>query len=126
MNVSKKLWLDCLMILNGVTRKYLRIDNRNTIISEDEIEYIKRDGMKLVFHTTYRDYELYSSFAKIQSKLPDNFVRCHKSFIVNINNITELDLTSNIVYFSKNSSCDIGPKYKNNFLEVFEAHGNIE
>ena len=81
--------------------------------------------MKLVFHTNSRDYEIYSSFSKIQDKLPDNFVRCHKSFIANIDNITKVESTNNMVYFS-NSSCDIGPKYKNNFLEVINKRGNFK
>ena len=32
--------------INGMPKKYLRIDNKNTLIDESEIEYIKRDGMK--------------------------------------------------------------------------------
>ena len=112
--------------LNGEPRKYIKLDNRNTIINEDEIEYIKRDGMKIVFHTESRDYELYSSFAKLKGTLPGNFVRCHKSFIANINNISKVEPVSNLVYFGKNSTCDIGPKYKNNFMEVIKNYGNIK
>ena len=73
--------------------------------------------MKLIFHTKNRDYETYSSFNKIQSSLPDNFVRCHKSYIANINKITDIDANSTIM-FSNNNSCMIGPKYKNSFMEV--------
>ena len=112
--------------LNGEPRKYIKLDNKNTIINEDEIEYIKRDGMKIVFHTESRDYELYSSFAKLKGTLPENFVRCHKSFIANINNISKVEPVSNLVYFGKNSTCDIGPKYKNNFMEVIKNYGNIK
>ena len=48
--------------------------------------------MKLVFHTECNDYEVYSSFNKIQDYLPSNFVRCHKSYIANINKIKILNL----------------------------------
>ena len=102
--------------VSELKKKFIRIDNKNTIISEADITYIKKDGMKLIFHTETRDYEIYSSFQKIQNSLPQNFVRCHKSFIANINNI---------VYFNS-SSCDIGPKYKNKFLEVIKNYGNIK
>ena len=79
--------------------------------------FIKRDGMKLVFHTKNRDYETYSSFNKIQDLLPSNFIRAHKSYIVNINNIANLDPVSNLIYFSDNSTCDIGPKFKKDLLK---------
>ena len=58
----------------------------NTVIKQDEINYIKKDGMKLVFCTPHRNYEVYSSFSKIENCLPENFVRCHKSYIINVNN----------------------------------------
>ena len=107
--------------------KFIRLNNRNTIINQDSIKYIKRDGMKLVFYTDNRQYETYSSFAKIQNELPSNFVRCHKSFIANVDRITNIDSSNNIVFFDNNnsSSCFIGPKYKNNLMEVFNNYGNI-
>ena len=111
--------------ISGLTKKFVRIDNKNTIIAEADIKYIKKDGMKLIFHTENREYEIYSSFLKIQDSLPSNFVRCHKSFIVNIDNVTKVESNKNIIYFN-DSSCDIGPKYKNKFLEVINNHGNFD
>ena len=120
---------DCVLRLfddiSELNKKFIRIDNKNTIIAEADITYIKKDGMKLIFHTESRDYEIYSSFLKIQDSLPSNFVRCHKSFIANINNVTKVESNKNIVYFN-NSSCDIGPKYKNKFLEVIKNYGNTK
>ena len=101
-------------------KKYLKIDNKNTIVDQSEIKFIKRDGMKLIFHTVSRDYEIYSSFNKIESSLPKSFVRCHKSFIVNSQNVTNVDPVENRLYLQKNDFCDIGPKYKNEILEVFK------
>ena len=108
-------------------KKYLKIDNKNTIIDESEINYIKRDGMKLVFCTDSRDYEIYSSFNKIQDSLPSNFVRCHKSFIANTNKISNVEPVENKIVFNNNKfSCDIGPKYKKNVMEVMNNYGNIK
>ena len=111
--------------ISGSKKKFLKLDNKNTIINEDDIKYIKKDGMKIIFHTNSRDYEIYSSFNKLQDKLPNNFIRCHKSFIANINNVTKVEPLSNMIYFN-DSSCDIGPKYKNNFLEVINHYGNFK
>ena len=111
--------------VSGVTQKYIRLDNKNTIIAEKEVKYIKKDGMKLIFHTDSRDYEIYSSFLKIKDHLPSNFVQCHKSFIANIDNITKIESSNNMVFFN-DSYCDIGPKFKNKFLEVFKKNGNFK
>lgn len=113
--------------INGTKnkKKYLKLDNKNTFIDENEIQYIKRSGMKLIIHTSTRDYEIYSSFSKLQNNLPKNFIRCHKSFIANINNISKFDSTLNLIHFEK-STCDIGPKYKNEFMKGVEIYGNIK
>ena len=112
--------------INGLPNKYIKIDNKNTLVNEDEIQYIKRDGMKLVFHTDSCDYESYSSFNKIQDQLPNNFIRCHKSYVANINKIVNIEPVSNTIVFDNNSKCDIGPKYKSSFMEVMNNYGNIK
>ena len=109
----------------GTEKKFIKLDNKNTIIAEKEVKFIKKDGMKLIFHTDSRDYEVYSSFLKIKDKLPSNFVQCHKSFIANVDNVTKVESSNNMVYFN-NSSCDIGPKFKNEFLEAINKNGNFE
>lgn len=112
--------------MNGQPRKYIRIDGRNTIVDEAEIQYIKRDGMKLVFHTSSRDYDTYSSFNKFQDKLPENYVRCHKSFIANLEQIRNIEPVTNTITFKNGDTCELGPKYKLDFLEVFKNYGNFE
>ncbi len=111
---------------NSSGKSYIKLDNKNTIINGNEVQYIKRDGMKIIFHTKSRDYEIYSSFAKIQSHLPKNFVRCHKSFIANVNNIEKLEPVSNLIYFKDNDTCDIGPKYKEDFMKGVFSYGCVK
>lgn len=110
----------------GLPKKYIKIDNKNTLVDVNEVQYICRDGMKLIFHTSSRDYDIYSSFNKIRSQLPDSFVRCHKSYMVNTGIIKDVDPVALKVQFDKNSYCYIGPKYKNSFMEVMKRNGIIE
>ena len=109
--------------IRSCNKKFINIDNK-TIINPDEINYIKKDGMKLVFCTNSKNYETYNSFSKIQSLLPDNFVRCHKSYIANTDNILNVNAKKNVINFNNDLSCEIGPKYKNNLMEVFN-YGNF-
>ena len=109
--------------INGLNKRYLKIDNKNTLIDESEIQYIKRDGMKLIFHTSTRDYDTYSSFNKFQDKLPKSYIRCHKSCIANINQIKDVEPVSGTITFKDGNTCDIGPKYKREFMEVLNNNG---
>ena len=99
---------------------FLRLNNKHTIINKDSINFIKRDGMKLVFYTDTRNYEIYSSFKKLENDLPSNFVRCHKSYIANINKISDVRMADNTIAFSSNKGelCYIGPKYKSTLMKL--------
>ncbi len=110
---------------NELSKTYIKLDNKNTIVDESEIQYIKRDGMKLVFHTASRDYDTYSSFNKFQEKLPSTYVRCHKSYIANLAQIKDVEPVSGIITFTDGSTCEIGPKYKREFMEVLKNYGNF-
>ncbi len=112
--------------INGLNKRYLKIDNKNTLVDEAEIQYIKRDGMKLVFHTSSRDYETYSSFNKFQDRLPKNYIRCHKSCIANIGQIKDIEPVSGTITFKSGDTCDIGPKYKKDFMEVLKNYGSFK
>ena len=112
--------------VNGLNKRYLRIDNKNTLVDESEIQYVKRDGMKLVFHTPSRDYDTYSSFNKFQDRLPKTYIRCHKSCIANINQIKDIEPVSGTITFKDGSTCDIGPKYKSEFMEVLKSYGSFK
>ena len=112
--------------VTSVPKRYLKIDNKNTLVDESEVQYIKRDGMKWVFHTNSRDYDTYSSFNKFQDKLPENYIRCHKSYIANINQIKDVEPVSGTITFKSGDTCDIGPKYKSDLMEVLNNYGNIQ
>ncbi len=110
--------------LSNTPKNYIRIDNKQ-YLDENDILYIKRDGMKLVFYAQSGIYTTYNSFNKFKGCLTENFVRCHKSYIVNIKNIINVDMNSNTIFLKENNKCFIGPKYKNNFMEVLK-NGNFK
>ena len=112
--------------VNGIPKKYIKLDSKNTLVDASEVQYIKRDGMKLVFHTSSRDYDTYSSFNKFQDKLPNNYIRCHKSCIANISQIKDVEPVSGTITFRDGNTCEIGPKYKSDLMEVLRNYGNFE
>ena len=109
---------------NHTKKDFIKINNNNTIIRADSVLYIEKDHTKLIFKTQDADYSVYSSFNKIEEKLPSNFKRCHKSYIVNINNIKEIN--NDVIHFVNNSKleCQIGHIYKKNFMEVLNNESN--
>ena len=112
--------------VNSSDKQYIKIDNKNTLVDASEIHYIKRDGMKLIFHASSNDYDTYSSFNKFEERLPKTYIRCHKSYIANITQIKYVEPVSGTITFKDDSTCFIGPKYKKEFMEVLNNYGNFE
>ena len=106
--------------ISGSSRKFIKIDNKGTFIDLNYIQFIEKSGMKLVYHTLHGCFDTYNSFSKIENNLPENFVRCHKSFIANITNIVNISLSDNSIVFKNGDVCYIGPKYKNCFMEMID------
>lgn len=104
--------------ISGSSIKFLKIDSKGTFVDFNDVQFIEKNGMKLIYHTSHGSLETYNSFSKIADKLPDNFVRCHKSFIVNVNNIVHISLSNSSITFKNDEVCYIGPKYKNFLMEV--------
>lgn len=103
--------------LDNFNNHFIKI-NSTTFINQDDVHYIRKDGMKLIFHTKDNEFETYNSFSKIKKNLPHHFVRCHKSFIANVSNISHVEARTNTIFFNNSSKCYIGPRYKEEFMEM--------
>ena len=108
------------------SNNFIKIDSKGTFIDINDVMFIEKDGMKLIYHTFSDNYDTYSSFSKVKHMLPPNFIRCHKSFIANLNNITSVNFSCNKITFKNNLVCYIGPKYKKNFMEVLKNDAIFE
>ena len=112
--------------IKGTTsnKNFIHIDNKDTLIKSDSILFIEKSKNNIIFRTTDSEYCVSSSFSKLMDKLPSNFVRCHKSFIVNTKNISSIK--DDTIYFETENklSCSIGQVYKKNFMEVLNNEFN--
>lgn len=93
---------------------FFKCGNKKEYINTNDIFFIQKQGKKAIFKTSSGDVEINSSFSDILSNLPNNFVRCHKSYIVNLNKISYINSNNTIAFNEKlNGQCYIGPKYEN-------------
>lgn len=59
---------------------------------------------KVILHTTDERLEFYASISEIE-KADERLYRCHKSFVVNPENIEKIDKEQKIVYFDSGKNC---------------------
>lgn len=88
-------------------------DSRLRIIIK-EIIYIESISHDLIIHTIDNDYLSKSeSLKKILLQLPENFVQCHRSYIVNMHKSIQYNATDNSLCINgANERIPVGRKYR--------------
>lgn len=84
-----------------------RIGGRKINVDYDDIFFFETSSNihKVILHAKDRQIEFSSTMKELTSTLGDNFVRCHRSFLVNKNNIKEVDAKKRIIYFTNGETC---------------------
>jgi hypothetical protein len=62
---------------------HIKNGNESVFVSAKELLYVESDSNYCVFQTTTNKYLERRSLASLEEELPQQFVRCHKSFIIN-------------------------------------------
>lgn len=85
--------------------------NKWQSIKASEIIYMEKSVNRTVITTTKGDITCTKTLDKMQDALPNNFARCHRSFIINKDKIISLDRKNKEVYLDKNIICPINDKF---------------
>ena len=80
---------------------------RKISVDYDDILFFETSGNihKVILHAKDRQIEFSSSLKDLTSTLDNNFVRCHRSFLVNKKKIKEIDAKNRIIHFSNGETC---------------------
>ena len=87
----------------------------------DKIVFFESGARKVVIRTISQEIECNLKMESILEAVPDNFVRIHKSYIVNIDYISNIDYPNMTVKFSDGSLAFISRTYKSRLKERFSA-----
>ncbi|MDE6889706.1 MAG: LytTR family DNA-binding domain-containing protein [Eubacterium sp.] len=72
-------------------RRVLFIKSRNLTLDQSEILYIESRAKKAEIHTVRQNLEIYAAMDELEGQLGEEFYRCHRAYIVNMDCITEYD-----------------------------------
>lgn len=71
---------------------FVKFGRSKQYIRANDIIYIEKDKAKATVHTTETSFQIYATVEEIISCLPGYFVRCNKSFIINTNRVSQIDM----------------------------------
>lgn len=87
-------------------------------LNPDEIIFFEKFGHVLVVHTASGKIESSESLESIEKKLDYNmFFRCHKSYIVNLSYISQIDYPKNAIYLKNGETCIVSKRCKKELKE---------
>lgn len=96
------------------THKVYTVDigGRKISIDYDDIFFFETSSNihKVILHAKDRQIEFSATMKELASTLGSNFVRCHRSFLANKNNIKEMDSQKRIIYFTNGETCLISTR----------------
>ena len=87
-----------------------------------DISYLEARDKKIVVHLQKQEFSFYSSLQKLESSLPDYFVRCHRSYIVNFMFVQKADVMNSVFYLDKKTVIPISQKYKAKLVKIFQRN----
>ena len=85
----------------------VRFGGRKISVDYNDIFFFETSGNihKVILHGKDRQIEFSGTIKELADTLDDNFVRCHRSFLVNKNNIKEVDVKKRMVHFTNGETC---------------------
>ncbi len=85
----------------------LEAGGRKISVDYDDILFFETSSHihKIILHGKDRQIEFSGAMKDLADTLDSRFARCHRSFLVNKNNIKEVDVKNRIIYFPNGESC---------------------
>lgn len=99
----------------------VRLGNKNYIVNYQDILYIETFNNNIMLHIRNREnITIYSSLKEYSENLPPNFLRCHKSYMVNMNHIHSYEPHKFVL--SSGDNIPIPPKKYKSIVSSYENY----
>lgn len=95
--------------LRGVVKRF----------SYQEIQFFESRDKKLLLHLQRREIPFPGTLEKLMEELPQNFIRVHKSFIINRDRVAQIQFGQNLLILDSGMSIPISRSYKSAVKAVF-------
>ena len=107
--------------LEGSDTIFLKTDYRIVKVSISDIRYIEAmsEYLKVWIDNESKPVVTLLSMKKMEERLPDNFMRIHRSYIINLGKIREVN--KNRVIMDADTLLPIGDNYKETFLNYLNT-----
>ncbi len=107
------------------TQFHFKIRSREFSVGMNSIVYFEAANKKIILYTLSQAFEFYMTIDDVLNKLDSNFIRVHKSYIINLNHVSVVDYKEMTVCFSDGSTAYISRTYKNALQEAYSRRAQL-
>ena len=97
----------------------IRSNRKQVLLSLEDIMYIESRGDYVEVHTVGDSHLTKEKISSLDERLPDDFIRIHRSFVVNKRHVSGFNKEEVVV---RNHTIPIGRKYKKSAEEQLQRH----
>ncbi len=103
-------------------RQSISVDTKEgvTKIPFDSILYVEASAKKVYIRTKKEEYGYYETLDNLENVLPEQFLRCHRGYIVNLNKVKKYVGADNMLYLTDGSMIPVSRSYKGVIREVLK------
>lgn len=90
----------------------VKVNEKVITVDYDEILFFETSTNvhKIILHCKNRQMEFWGKIKDIEKKVDERFYRCHRSFLVNKDNIREIDFQNRVIYMVNRDECLISTR----------------
>lgn len=85
--------------------------SKTLMVRNNDILYIEKQGNKAIIYTKISSYTTNSNLNDLLDRLPKNFRKCHRSYLINEDKIISIDKKNNLACLGKDIYCPINMQY---------------
>ena len=90
----------------------VKVNEKVITVDYDEILFFETSTNvhKIILHCKKREMEFWGKIKDIEKEVDERFYRCHRSFLVNKDNIREIDFRNRVIYMVNGDECLISTR----------------
>lgn len=92
----------------------VKLNEKIVTVDYDDILFFETSPNvhKIILHCKNREMEFLGKMKEIEKEVDERFYRCHRSFLVNKDNIREIDFQNRVIYMVNGDKCLISSRMK--------------
>ncbi|MCI8873724.1 MAG: response regulator transcription factor [Lachnospiraceae bacterium] len=109
---------------NTVNRTFtINQNDKHITIDYNDIVFFETSSNihKIILHAKKRVIEFSSQLKDVEQQLDYRFYRCHRSYLINKDNISEVDFNELVVYMNNGETCPVSVRLKKGLKKLMQS-----